>query len=482
MFAGALYLACFFVVIPINTEARDYLVHAGDMTADTFWSALAYPAGANTRAVSMLAFGLIHSACGLEAPCVNAIQIAELLAALAVGMVHLRQLIPRPGVIAVAMLVWCASMPVFDAGFWQATQHDKLAFIFSIAALALGLHAIRATRRGRSAVTIVALTVLFVLALNSKEIAFFLPLAAVAQIALFAPEGAGGRRRAAAVYGLPIAYATAYIAIYMWHLQGAWHVHVLSGNAWSNAGFYLGALFWTHTFYKPGLLPILALLLAIVPLSQRRNDDAVRGTDDVDLRIGRVSLYLLSILLATTALVIRAQSPGDYYMLLGAWAFTGWIGAMAAASLRCGPPIKYAVLACIALLVLMFARGRAADALAPDGSWRLVQEARHLDAGYRVLKRACTPRLTDGMKLVFPASPAGKWFFFRGGDEAPDQLVGAFICKDGQTPRMAYSFTGAAQPDRPGQLVAVWSRKLKLAKVSRSGAILYPSSASPGAQ
>ena len=102
-----------------------------------------------------------------------------------------------------------------------------------------------------------------------------------------------------------------------------------------------------------------------------------------------------------------------------------------------------------------------------------------LGAGYKTIGRYCSPCMVDGLKLVFPLQPSASWFFFRGGDEHPDQLVGAYICNDGQSPVMSYSFDGSEQPDRPGQVVAIWNRDLAVQEIKRDGALLYRMAAAP---
>jgi hypothetical protein len=468
---AGLYLAGLFLTIPVNTEARNYLVGEGSVTAGRFFSALVYPAGVNMRVVSMLVFGLTRSVCGLNAPCVNAIQILEVLMGLAAGLVHLRQLTVRPLVAAIAMLFWCASLPVFAAGFWQATQHDKLAFLFSLAALSVGLGALRQTRWHAGVVTGL-LTGLFVLALNSKEIAFFLPGAAMVQILLFGSGDAERRRRAAAIYGLPIAYAAIYISLYMWRLRTSWQTHVMSGDWLQNAVFYLGSLVWTHTHAVLAVLPLAGLAIAFILVWNRQKPLVAESHD---LPTGRIGLYLLAIWLTSTGLAIKALHPADYYLLISAWAFIGWIAAIIEAALRRQGPIKYLAVACTSFLVLLFAWGCVADAVAPEGTWQQLREAHRLEAGYRRVRAFCTPRLSQGLTMVFPVAPAGKWFFFRGGDEAPDQLVGGFICKDGQLPHMTYRFDGSVPPDTRGQLVVVWDRKLRVIRIIRGGSMLYSS-------
>ncbi len=171
LIAAALYFSYCFASIPVNTEARDYIFQAGMPGRYHLWTLL-FPNGNNAGAVSMLVFGATRRACGFSSRCLNAIQILQLLTALADGTWHLQQLIRRPVFVALAMLFWCASLPVFQAGFWQATQHDKLAFAFSLVALAILFRAIRGAATGGIVRVNAVLTLLFALAFNAKEAAF----------------------------------------------------------------------------------------------------------------------------------------------------------------------------------------------------------------------------------------------------------------------------------------------------------------------
>ena len=194
--AGA-YFAALFLFIPVATEARDYVFNDGFLSLDAddlraVLTGLIYPLGQNSRLVSMAVFAVSHHACGLCAPCLNAIQIGLLLAAFAAGAWHLQQLVGRAIPAAIAMLLWAVSAPVFSAGYWQATQHDKLAFTFALSALALGLSAMRRNPVRFPVVTSLALLGLFMLAMNAKEMAFFLPAAAAAQVLFLAQAKRSG--------------------------------------------------------------------------------------------------------------------------------------------------------------------------------------------------------------------------------------------------------------------------------------------------
>ena len=179
------------------------------------------------------------------------------------------------------------------------------------------------------------------------------------------------------------------------------------------------------------------------------------------------------------ALAIGAQYPGDYYLLVTEWAFISWVAVTIVAAEQLPGTLRYVVVAAAGGLSIAFFLGRGREFSESDGEWQRIREAHLLGAGYKTIGRYCSPCMVDGLKLVFPLQPSASWFFFRGGDEHPDQLVGAYICNDGQSPVMSYSFDGSEQPDRPGQVVAIWNRDLAVQEIKRDGALLYRMAAAP---
>jgi hypothetical protein len=489
-----IYFSCLFLTIPINTEARDYIFHngyfgeivsyTGWVTRQDFWGPLINPIGANSRVVSMVAFEFSHGACGLNAVCLNSIQILELLAGTIACTVHLHQVIRRPAIVAGAMVFWSLSLPVSSAGFWQATQHDKLALVFAFTALSLGLWAIRHTRVKGGLIAGVMLTILFALAINSKEIAFFLPVAAAAQVSFLAPmSGLRERLHAASVYAVPVVYSAYYMFAYMHRMNPQWGHHVFAGSFRDNFGFYFGSLTGSHRSWAPAAACISVLASVSLHIVVRRGwlprPHIASETGVRDPSFACLTGYLVTVWLATMALVIGAQYPGDYYLLVTEWAFISWVAVTIVAAEQFPRTIRYVVVAAAGGLSIAFFLGRSREFGASDGDWQRIREAHLLGAGYETIGRYCSPPMVDGLKLVFPLQPAASWFFFRGGDEHPDQLVGAYICNDGQSPAMTYSFNGSEQPDRPGQVVAIWNRALAVQKITRDGALLYRMAAAP---
>jgi len=483
--ACAVYFFSNFLLIPIGTEARDYVFYRGFMAASHVGSALFYPVGANRRIVSMFAFALWRGACGLNAPCLNSIQIVELMLCMGAGALHLHQLLRRPVLVALSLAAWAISLPVFSAAYWQATQHDKLAFLFSLLALSLGHWAI-----GRNAsiyfrlATGMLIALLFLLALNSKEIAFFLPAAVTAQIALFVPaRDLRTWYRAASVYILPMVYCGFYISVYLLRLNGAWRGHVLSGNAVAGLAYYAGSLAGRHADPSAALTALGILLAGTIFLGLRSMVVEHRSSLSSVLapasQAPKAFTYLMVIFVANLTLVAKAQYPDNFYLLIGAWAFFGWIATGFDIAQRSRGIVQYPIFAVILLIGVIIARNRIVDLTNAWGSGRLLYEAHAIERGYRQLHQFCGPQMRGGVKLVFPERPLGSFFFFRGGDERPDQLVGAFICNDGTAPVINYRFDGIARPDHPGQLLVAWDSNLRLKSVMLDGRSLAAGESPP---
>ena len=318
--SATIFFLAVFLHVPIGTEARDHIFYHGYLAQAGDWRALFYPAAADWRLVSMAVFAISRDACGLGATCLNVVQIALLLLCVFFGAVHLHQLLRRPVLVACAMALWCLSLPVFTAGLWQATQHDKLAFVFSLAALSYGFSA---TRRNLNmsgfVVSTTILLALFVLALNARKIAFFLPAAAVAQIWLLGPAGSWRDRLIAArVYGLPVLYAILYIGIYIVRHGAITQGPAPSFSLVQNAHFYLLAMMGRQASSTLMSITLLAVLAASTVQA------AVKGWRTAAMAGGlRVLAYLAVIFGANLVLVASAQYPENADIFGGAISATG---------------------------------------------------------------------------------------------------------------------------------------------------------------
>jgi hypothetical protein len=188
-----------------------------------------------------------------------------------------------------------------------------------------------------------------------------------------------------------------------------------------------------------------------------------------------VLLYLAAITGGSLALVIRAQYPADFYLLVTEWGFIGLLVAILPMAARLGRPAYLATIVALGALAVCFVLGRVADLNDPNADGGLFETAHRMDEGYRVVAQYCgKPPAAEQVAFVFPHPlPAPDAFFFvRGGNEKPDRLVGAFVCHDADAVT-SFSFDGIPPPDRPGQLVVRWNDELQVTSITRDGRVLY---------
>jgi hypothetical protein len=222
------------------------------------------------------------------------------------------------------------------------------------------------------------------------------------------------------------------------------------------------------------VLTLLLIATSLVAVGTRylcQNDRPA----DADPGYARISLYLLTVLLSSLALVARAKYPSDYYLMVPGWALVSWIACTVTIQSFDGPVLKCMTWAVTAALAAAFVHARITDYGVGGAAGQQVRDAKSIYAGYNVISRTCPAGMSQGLKLAFTRHPVGEWWYFRGVAEHPDQLVGAYICHDGQVPPMAYSFDGNGLPDHPGQVVAKWDNNFVVTSVSKHGAVLYSS-------
>jgi hypothetical protein len=467
--AAVIFFLALFLHTPIGTEARTYVFYSGYLAQGGGPLDLLFPAGSNQRVVSMVAFALSRDACGFGGICLNVIQIAQLLLCVVIGTVHLHQLLRRPLLVAGCMALWCLSLPVFAAGFWQATQHDKLAFLFSLSALSFGFSALRTRPKGKGFVmATVFLLALFVLALNSKEIAFFLPVAAIAQIALLGQAGSISQRvRRAAVYILPLVYAVFYIGVYSLRLKSAWQAHVMGGSLLANAQYYwLSLMGRQNSSAVSSILALLVLLAALgyaVFCMRGRMHDVAGRTLSGGMR---VLTYFAVILGVNMVLVAGAAYPEDFYLLVAQWAFLGFLATALVLVWSAGAVSRLVALAALTVLLVIFVHKRIGD-MAGGSDGDLLREAHVLNADYARLRPYCGAQMAQGMQFVFPEHPLGFFYFFRGGSDGPEQLLAPFLCEGGPAAPMAYSYDGNATQSHPGEIMVVFNQDLSIRNISK---------------
>jgi hypothetical protein len=127
--------------------------------------ALFRPSGVFESAFPLWSTAATGSVCGLNIPCLDAPNIAVILACTVLLYLLILRLLHNRWIAAGSACLWASSLVVLDSVAWQATVLDKLVTLFSL----LALHAVISSVRWRR--TVLANVVVFVpvlLAYNCK--------------------------------------------------------------------------------------------------------------------------------------------------------------------------------------------------------------------------------------------------------------------------------------------------------------------------
>jgi len=483
----ALAIVCYtalFLRVPVLTEVRDFLYYQG--WAASLWH-IPLPTGNDYRPLSWVFFAWQRDLFGFDPQAINLVQFALLGLSAVAGYVHLRQLELEPANAFGASALWLLSFAAMHAAFWQATQHDKLGFLFIIVTLSVALHALRLNRPPLNGIFAIVLTFLVAIAVATKPVAFVLAGALVIQAVLFVPNRTRtDYRRAAALVSLPVLYATVYALAYEHRMDAAWRGHVTGGDLSRNVFVYLKYL--ANIDYDGPLWPAVLLFApvalgwawAIVTFGRARESrempfDALTAR----LRQHAVQVYFCAITAGCMVLLIRAEFPVAFYLLVPIWAFTGSL-AVLKESLDSGGGIRRAIAAAVVipvvvgLLVASFANLRGDARLA---QWR--RSALALADGYDVLRSAVDPSTVESVAFVLPATVEGEFYFFSNGRHTViDPLLPSFIFRDG-VERPMKSVVESMPPPDPGTLIAVWSKDLRLSSATMSGNTFYRNAGVP---
>lgn len=456
-----------FLHVPVLTEVRDFLIQQG-------WGArlsdLWIPTGNDYRPLSWSFFAWQHRLFPFDAEAINLIQFVLLgLGALTI-YIHTLQLLGKRSAAFGASILWIFSLPAIHAAFWQATQHDKLAFIFILLTLIVSLYAIRMDRPKLTPVFTALLLVLVAVAVATKPVAFMLPGALVAQVILFTPKkNRSGYLRAGAVILVPAVYASIYAAGYLLKMNEDWRAHATSGDITTNILIYVRSV--TNLDYD-GSLRLAVLLFVPVGFawvfalwrwgkSHIMTESAAKTTDDRDA----VLVYLCAIFMGCIIVLARARHPVSFYVLLPMFAFTASLATVATSFLanesvrirRYGISVILAVV--IGLLLSCWGSVTGKSRL---GNWS--QAATNLAEGYAVLRDSVDTENIQFVSFFFSDEPPGYFYFFSDGAHSDiDPAIPSFIFhKTMNTP--IKNIFGEFPPltAAAGELVAVWSQDLQL--------------------
>src|SRR5436190_2254554 len=265
------------------------------------------------------------NACDLNTTCLNATQLALIATSGVLLYVLLLRLTHRRGVAAVAGLLWLFSVPVLDSISWQATINDKLAAVFTLAGLNIGLSLLRRSLTPRTiAVGNVLLLVTVVLAYNSKESAWVLvPSLALLAVATRDPLDWRAVGRAGALLIAAAAYAVYHFVQYTRNTEAdaVWGGHVGDGNPWDNLKAYVRILANGESASASRVLPIVVAVVIVVLIVSIGTAATVmltrrgwnRSTDRA-----RFALWGIGSMVIAIAIPLRTQFHDSYYMVVPA--------------------------------------------------------------------------------------------------------------------------------------------------------------------
>ena len=464
------------------TEARGFLLSKGE--GAKFWH-FVMPGGYPT---SMIVYSWQSSVVGFSAAAANLVQFGLLGLCTAAGYGHLRQLGIERSTAILASLLWMLSFPALSAAFWQATQHDKLAFLFMMLALSMSLHALRMPRSSAVKIVVASATAAVVLAVASKPIAFMLPGILIVQVILFYPSWPGSSyRRAAALIAAPAGYAALYSFVYLASMTDVWRAHTTGGPVGRNLAIYLrylgnadyDALVWPAALLSAPIA--IAWLWALWRTTRRLQSNARVRDESFDAIQHRqhVRVYLCALLVAGLVIVAQARAPAAYYLLVPMFAVTGTLASVADTMRHVGSARRRRAGAALVTLVAAGLLAMSATNLMGERRLgRLTRAARNLTDGYDVIRRTIDPQTVRSLTFILPQAPDAYFYLISGGATHTeiDLTIPSFIFRRDVRVPITQMFDGAHPAAMPGDVVAIWSDDFRLAELRLSGAPVYRSS------
>jgi hypothetical protein len=429
----------------ILIESRSYFVNGGwrnTITAPQYWI---LPAGYNTRFTSMLFANLVTQTCGVSVGCTNALE--SCLVALAFGAIvlHTFQLIGSLRLSLFAAALWALSAPALSGAIWQSIQHDKIALILTILTLSLSLEFFSRPSRARwiDGLFSLALTGLFGVAFNAKEVAFLLPIC-VAYLAIVVGIKSGtGVLRSLIVVVLPVVYSAWFIGFYLIHLDPAWEHHISGGSALAglrsllllslNLGNFLGlgrwggynqkALVLSKDLYIVFAVTVASLLVYRVIQWGRQNTGLSPDVRSVALSHWR-EIYLLLITAISLAAFARTNHPSPFYMMIPFWSGSLLIililGAIASDFPR--PTFVFCSLLTLMAAPLLLSYS---TLFGPGGPVpRLEQNSRSVQESFSAIRALLPGNEVKIVRITVEGSPDCVWYLLHGrhGENLDDDL------------------------------------------------------------
>src|SRR5262245_14171400 len=489
--------------LPVLTDARGFIYFAGWIERFSVFEFLLSPEGysdwrGKRRLVSNVVFAGERLFCGFDAPCINLVQIGLMAITSAVLFLHVVQVSKNIKLGVISSLLWIFSAPALNAVFWQATQHHKLAALFSGATLCASFHAVTNPSRntGKIIFSNLGVWILSVLALNSKEVSFFLPAALVAQVAVFAPSRSwAGYLEAGRMVVLPIVYCTYFISMFFSRISPDWLQHVGSGDHVSGLITLLGFFMNVGNLMSLGIQARRAALLswiAVLGLAAtvgaaaigycicRRKAASYQPASDRANGLRMKSLgyvgYFLVIGASTLTLMLRTKYPSAYYLLIPAWALQVALLGTVDAVLQCvfargKATAGFLLGAC----TLPFLLGYASQLLDGAAVIRLRKLGANFSESFATIQTAVPAPMIHKARFVFDEEPDCFWYFFRSmTGEGGDQELLPFVYQKNISVPLTYDVGRISSPyPEQGELLVHWTPDLRIARIALGGTEVF---------
>jgi hypothetical protein len=310
-FISAIFFAFHFLIfgdLLIFTEAREYIKYAG--WPHSFWDYFV-PSGKNTRYMSMFSFGLMKHYCGYNHVCINAYQLFVLSLAGIFLYIHSYQLFKNIATASFICLLWLFSLSTLDAISWQAVNHDKTAALFIFLTLTISTFLVEKPGYVIIFLSNVLITILLILAYNSKESAFFLMPLILLQYIFYATSRKALLENLVKIT-IPFGFSLYFITGYFVKMPIFWKEHTLSnGDVIHAIEFYANVLF-NHDAYSLVWAMVLAMVVFTPLVLISLNYLLKKETRWLNLPL----IYSYSFFILSISITVRTQFPSTYYMLV----------------------------------------------------------------------------------------------------------------------------------------------------------------------
>ena len=437
------------------------------------------------RGVSMFLVKASANACDLNTRCLNATQLFVIAGSGVLLYSLLLRLTRRRGIAALAGLLWLFSVPVLDSISWQATINDKLAALFTLAGLNIGLSFFRRTLTTRAiAVGNVVLLAAVALAYNSKESAWVLvPSLALLAVATRERLDWHAVGRAGAVLVLPAAYAVYHFVLYTRNTEAdaVWGGHIHDGNPWDNVKAYVRILANGQSASDRRVLPVIvavAIVVLIISIAAAATAMLTRRGWNSSSDLARFALWSIASLAIAIAIPLRTQFHDGYYMVVPAlFLFVALgVGAAMVADARARQTLRLAsVVVAVAVVVVLGVNFRRSY---DDGYAPIPHESANFTTAIRQAGRVVPRQLRQPVVLV-TADETTNAYHFTGTGTWRDISEYMF---DTRTPNRGFEkhFVDMkrsafdASPRDPTAYYVVFDDAMRLERVDHGATVVYP--------